>query len=81
MIDSRAANSGAEKLIAIAPASGISQNAITVKVCEIDCDRPRARWSRGRRVANTASAGERQYDGGADDSETKERKNITSPTG
>ena len=42
MIDSSAAHSGAEKLIAMAPASGIRLKAITVKVCEIDCDSPRA---------------------------------------
>src|ERR1700704_4667570 len=51
--DSSADHSGAEKLIAMAPASGIRLNAITVKVWEIDCDRPRAMWSRGLRVANT----------------------------
>ena len=37
-----AENSGAEKLIAIAPASGIMLNAMTDKVWEIDCDKPRA---------------------------------------
>jgi hypothetical protein len=29
-------------LTATAPASGIMLNAMTLKVCEIDCDRPRA---------------------------------------
>ncbi len=35
-------NSGAEKLIATAPASGIKLKAMTVNVCEIACDAPRA---------------------------------------
>ncbi len=79
--ESSADHSGAEKLMAMAPASGIRLNAMTVKVCEIDCDSPRARWSRGRRVANTGQSGERQDDRCTDESEENERKNITSPTG
>jgi hypothetical protein len=37
----------------MAPASGIRLKAMTEKVCEIDCERPRAIWSRGRRVVKT----------------------------
>ncbi len=81
MIDSSAANSGAEKMIAMAPASGISQKAMTVQVCEIDCDRPRAMWSRGRCVANTAMPVNGNMTAAQATSETNERKNITSPTG
>ena len=50
-IDTSAANNGAEKLIATAPASGIRLKARSNANCEIDCDNPRRRWSRGRRVA------------------------------
>jgi len=53
-IDAMVANSGAEKLIATALASGIRLNAITRKVCEQDCDIPRTMWARSRLVRNTA---------------------------
>src|SRR3981189_601273 len=76
-----AQNSGAEKLIAIAPASGIRLKATTVKVCEIDCDSPRAIWSRGLRVAKTESPVTGNRNAAQTTSDEKERKNITSPTG
>ena len=79
--ESRAAHSGAEKLIAMAPASGIRLNAITVKVCEIDCDSPRAMWAPGRCVANTESPVTGRTTAAQTMSEENERKNITSPTG
>src|SRR5260370_10402866 len=79
--DSNADHSGAEKLMAIAPASGIKLNAMTVKVCEIDCDTPRARWSRGRCVANTENPVTGMITAAQTMSEENERKNITSPTG
>ena len=66
-IDSSADNSGAEKLIAMAPASGIRLKAMTVKVCEIDCDRPRAMCARGRRVANTDKPVNGRMNAGADE--------------
>ena len=66
-IESSAAHNGAEKLIATAPASGIRLTAMTVKVCEIDCDNPRAMCAPGRRVANTAKPDDRQHDHGAED--------------
>jgi hypothetical protein len=43
-----AANRGAEKLMAIAPASGMKKSAMTVKVCETACDSPRATCAPGR---------------------------------
>jgi hypothetical protein len=42
MTDATVANSGAEKLIATALASGIRLNAMTRNVCEQDCDMPRS---------------------------------------
>jgi hypothetical protein len=55
--------------------------AMTLKVCEIDCDRPRAMWSRGRRVANTDSPVNGRMKAAQTTSEENERMNITSPTG
>src|ERR1700732_61869 len=80
-MDISAANNGAEKLIAMAPASGIRLKARTVKVCEIDCERPRAMWSRGRRVANTETPVNGRTNAAHTTSEENDRKNITSPTG
>ncbi len=65
----------------MAPASGISLNAMTVKVCEIDCDRPRAMCAPGRCVANTARPVTGRMNAAQMTSEKNERKNITSPTG
>ena len=48
-----AENSGAEKPMAMAPAIGISVRAMTVKVCETDCESPRATCAPGLAVANT----------------------------
>src|SRR5438270_2769652 len=79
--DSSADHNGAEKLMAMAPASGIMLTARTVKVCEIDCERPRTRWSRGRLVANTENPTNGSTKAAQTTSEENERKNITSPTG
>jgi len=40
-IDTNAANSGEEKLMATAPASGIRLKASSSESCETDCDMPR----------------------------------------
>jgi hypothetical protein len=47
------ANSGAEKLIATALASGIRLKAIRMKVCEKDCEMLRAAWERSLSVRKT----------------------------
>jgi hypothetical protein len=65
----------------MAPASGIMLTASTVRVCEIDCERPRARWSRGRLVENTESPVNGSTKAEQTTSEENDRKNITSPTG
>ena len=80
-MDTSAAQSGAEKLMAMAPASGIRLKAMTVNVCEIDCDRPRAMWARGFRVAKTDMPVNGRTNAAHTSSDEKERKNITSPTG
>jgi len=74
-------HSGAEKLMATAPASGIMLKAMTLKVCEIDCDRPRAMWAPGRRVANTENPVNGRIKAAHTTSDENERKNMTSPTG
>ena len=79
--ESSADHKGAEKLMAMAPASGMRLNAITVKVCEIDCESPRARWSRGRRVANTDSPVTGSITAAQTKNDDSERNAITSPTG
>ena len=79
--DSSADHKGAEKLMAMAPASGIMLTARTVKVCEIDCETPRARWSRGRLVANTENPANGSTKAAQTTREVNDRKNITSPTG
>ena len=79
--ESNADHSGAEKLMATAPASGIMLKAMTLKVCEIDCDRPRAMWAPGRRVANTENPVNGRMNAAQTTSEENERKNMTSPTG
>ena len=76
-----AAHSGAEKLIAMAPASGIRLKAMTVKVCEIDCDRPRAICAPWRLVANTAKPVTGSTTTAHTTKDEIERKNMTSPTG
>ena len=62
MIEASVAKIGAEKLIATALASGISENAIIRNVCEVDCEAPRSRWPLRRWVWNTARPGARQDD-------------------
>ena len=80
-IERSAAHSGAEKLMATAPASGIRLTAMTVKVCEIDCDSPRAMCAPGRLVENTARPDTGSTIKAQKISPAAERKNITSPTG
>ena len=53
--EASAANSGAEKLIAVALASGIMLYAISRRVCEVNCDMLRSRCAAGRRVRRTTS--------------------------
>ena len=55
IIEASVAKIGAEKLIATALASGISENAIIRNVCDVDCEAPRRRWPLRRLVWNTAS--------------------------
>ena len=80
-IDTKAAKSGAEKLIATAPASGIKLKAKSKQSCEIDCERPRARWSRGRCVTKADSPLIGKIIAAPATSEAKERRQSTSPTG
>ena len=80
-IESSAAHSGAEKLMATAPASGIRLTAMTVRVCEIDCESPRAICAPGRLVANTARPVIGSISAAHTTRPDSERMNITSPTG
>jgi hypothetical protein len=75
------ANSGAEKLIAVTPAIGIRPRAMSCSVCETVCDTPRSRCAPGRAVRNTFSPWIGATNAVNRASETKERKNSTSPTG
>src|SRR5262245_21480851 len=79
--DRRPAHRGAEKLMAMAPASGIRANAITEHDSEIDCDSTGRTWSRGRLVENTESPLVGRTNAAQTIKETKERLNITSPIG
>ena len=54
------ANSGAEKLIAMAPASGIRLSAMRMQLCATVCVTLRPAWSRSRRVRKTSRPGARQ---------------------
>src|SRR5205085_10048483 len=54
-VETRVANSGEEKLMAMAPASGIMLNAMSRKVCEKPWDTERSAWCDRRRVRYTAS--------------------------
>ena len=49
------ANSGEEKLIAVALASGIMLKAISSRLCEVVCEALRSRCAPGRLVRNTSS--------------------------
>ena len=55
MAEASVANSGEEKLMAVALASGIMLNASSSRLCEQVCETPRMRWAAGRCVWNTAS--------------------------
>ncbi len=54
-MDTNAANSGGEKLMATAPASGIRLKASSSAACENDCDRPRS--ATGRAECERAAGG------------------------
>ena len=81
MIEASVAKIGAEKLIATALASGISENAINRNVCEQDCDTPRNRWPLRRLVWNTASPVRGRMMIASPISGTNTRENSTSPIG
>ena len=76
-----AANSGAEKPIAVTLASGSSPSAATVRVCEMAWDSPRATWAPGLRVRNTETPCRGSSRLQQKNSAIDERKNMTSPTG
>ena len=75
------ANSGEEKLMAVALASGIRLKAISSRLCEVVCETARIRCAAGRLVRNTTSP----YIGTMNTAQAtrppKARKNSTSPTG
>ena len=73
--------SGAEKLIATAPASGISLKAMKIAVIEQSCDSARLTGRRSRSVRTTASPRRGSTMRKHGTSENSERKNATSPTG
>src|SRR5256885_2212229 len=79
--EASAANSGAEKLIAVALASGIMLKAISSRVCEVNCDMPRNTCAVGRRVRRTARPRLGKAKAEKKMSETNTRLNSTSPTG
>ena len=80
-MEASVANSGEEKLIATAPASGIRLNAMTRQVCDRNCENERRTWWRSLRVRNTASPVAGRMNAAHAASETNERVNRTSPTG
>ena len=65
--EASAANSGAEKLIAVALASGIMLNAISSRVCEVNCDMLRSTWARRPARVEHGQPGGRQGEGGEQD--------------
>jgi hypothetical protein len=71
----------AEELIETAPASGINVKASANNVRDVAWDKPRARWSRGRWVAKTASPVIGSMTALQTSGEEIERANTTSPTG
>ena len=75
------ANSGAEKLMAMAPASGIRLNAISRKVCEKPCETERMTWWERRCVRKAASPVRGRMKSAQAMSATAVRVNSTSPTG
>ena len=81
MIEASVAKIGAEKLIATALASGISENAIIRNVCEHDCEAPRSRWPLSRVVRNTASPVRGRMMIESPISGMNTRENNTSPIG
>ena len=74
-------NSGAEKLMATALASGIRLKAISRNDWDVACEMPRMRWAPGRLVRNTANPVNGRIARLAPTSEVAERENSTSPTG
>jgi hypothetical protein len=79
--EARVANSGEEKLMAVALASGIRLKAISSSDCATVCETPRTRWAPGRLVRNTTSP----YIGMMKIAQARKPKNArankTSPTG
>jgi hypothetical protein len=67
--------------MATAPASGIRLNARSKQSCEIACERPRAKWARGRCVAKADSPLTGKIIAAPAMSEANERRQSTSPTG
>ena len=81
IIEASVAKIGAEKLIATALASGISENAIIRNVCEQDCETPRNRWPLKRVVWNTASPARGRMMIDSPISGMNTREHSTSPIG
>ena len=79
--DTNVANSGAEKLMAMAPASGIRLKAMSRNVCEQPCETERMRWCDKRRVRKTESPACGRMKMRQLISATTVRVNSTSPTG
>ncbi len=72
------ANSGAEKLMAAAPPSGISPTAMVMQLCATDWVALRAIWAPSRCVRNTAKPCRGRISSAHTSSEPKQRKNSTS---
>src|SRR6266850_5786171 len=75
------ANSGAEKLMAVALASGIRLKAIRMKVCEAHCETLRTTWEPSFSVWNTARPVDGRMKAATHTRPTAQRLNRTSPTG
>src|SRR5215472_9451306 len=80
-IEAKVANSGDEKLIAIAPASDIMLKAMIRHDCEQNCENERSTWWRSRVVRKTASPVAGRMSSDSVTSETSERVKRTSPNG
>ncbi len=81
MIDASVANSGAEKLIAVALANGIMLKAMSRNVCEVAWEMLRAMWLRSLLVRNTARPVRGRITAAQTMSETRFRPNRISPGG
>ncbi len=74
----KVANSGEEKLMATAPASGIRPSAMTIRLCATACVALRPTWSRRRSVRNTAKPLRGRISKAQTGSDPSARKNSTS---